>query len=158
VEENVQFTDPASSQVGSDQPKDEPSPGRSLRRFRCAVIVPVIVVVLLAVVVSAYLLVQSRHTKTQTTPPAQVTITSHGFSPETIRIRVGQSVVWTNKDSRTHQVASDPYPSDTGLSGFLDPVPMQTGQTYGFTFGTKGIFTYHDQLQPYGFKGEVTVQ
>src|SRR3982750_4552313 len=41
---------------------------------------------------------------------ATVIITSAGVSPSAVTIAVGQTVTFTNNDSRSHEIASDPPP------------------------------------------------
>src|ERR1019366_4234915 len=60
-------------------------------------------------------------TTTQNVVAGAVDITAKGFSPATIKIKVGQNVVWTNQDSSPHQPATDPYPAENGLAGFDAP-------------------------------------
>lgn len=90
-------------------------------------------------------------------PAALVAITATGFNPATIKVKVGQSVNWTNQDAKSHQVASDPHPSHDGLSG-LEGDPLAKGESYGFTFDKAGTFTYHDHLDPLKLKGTVVVE
>lgn len=90
--------------------------------------------------------------------PAQVSITSSGFIPATISIKAGQAIVWTNSDTKTHEVASDPYPNDNALAGFVDKQPLNQTETYSFIFDKAGTYTYHDTLNPYKFHGTVIVK
>jgi plastocyanin len=73
----------------------------------------------------------------------------------TVTIQVGETVRWTNNDDVAHTVDSgegsfgddgDGVPdgaTDVLASGNLSP-----GQTYEFTFGTAGTWTYYCQLHP----------
>ncbi len=85
-----------------------------------------------------------------------VTIEAGKFNPASITINVGDSVVWLNKDSSPHHVASDPHPTHTGLPGLESP-DMAGNQTYSFTFTKAGTFGYHDHLNP-TIKGTVIVK
>jgi plastocyanin len=89
--------------------------------------------------------------------PAQVSITKNGFSPQTIKIKVNQGIIWTNNDTAQHQVSSDPYPTDNGLADFNQQQPMSQNQSWDFVFSQTGTFSYHDNLNPYTFKGTVIV-
>lgn len=91
-------------------------------------------------------------------PAAIVAITSSGFSPATISIVPGQTVTWVNQDSRPHEPASDPYPLDNELAGFIDAAPLNDTDSYGFTFAKAGTYTYHDELNPFQYKGTVIVR
>ena len=91
-------------------------------------------------------------------PPAYVSITSSGYLPATISIKKGQAVVWTNTTNATHDVDSDPYPSDNALAGFKSPSVLNDNQTYSFVFNETGTFSYHDDLNPGNYKGDVVVK
>jgi plastocyanin len=88
----------------------------------------------------------------------QVKITKDGFEPESIIISQGAKVIWTNKDSADHKVASDPYgAANKTLPGLLSG-SLSKNASYSFTFKNKGTFTYHDENNPYKFKGTIIVQ
>jgi plastocyanin len=102
-------------------------------------------------------------TKTVTTSsnanikPAVVSVTSNGFVPETVSIKVNQSVIWTNNSSSIHLVATDPYPTDNGVKGFKSG-NLNLNDSYTFVFSKAGTYTYHDDLNPYKFKGIIVVK
>jgi len=114
-----------------------------------------------------YLQSQRGEVPTQITPPkektvaqvnqAQVEIVKGSFSPATLKIAKGDIIIWTNKDTSPHQVASDPYPSNDTIPGLLSD-PLSTGDSFSFTFNETGTFTYHDNLNPLKLKGTVTVE
>jgi len=105
----------------------------------------------------------SSKTKTVTTSsnanirPAIVSVTSNGFVPETVSIKVNQSVIWTNNSSAIHLVATDPYPTDNGVIGFKSG-NLNLNDSYSFVFSKAGTYTYHDDLNPYKFKGIIVVK
>ncbi|HSX28350.1 MAG TPA: cupredoxin domain-containing protein [Candidatus Saccharimonadales bacterium] len=86
---------------------------------------------------------------------ARVSISSAGFMPGTIKIRQGQMVTWTNQDTRPHQIASDIGNSPTS---FGSDSPLARTETFATVFDTKGMFTYHDQLNPLNSKATVIVE
>jgi plastocyanin len=94
---------------------------------------------------------------TETVATSQVSIDSKSFLPAIITVPVGTTVTWTNHDNVTHTVSSDPYPLNTGLSGFDSVKPIEPNQTYTFTFTRSGEWPYHDQLRPASFTGMVIV-
>lgn len=96
-------------------------------------------------------------TTTKNIVDAQVNITSHGFIPASISIKVNQAVTWTNTDNAPHLVASDPYPTDNGLAGFNSKQKLILHDNYSFIFDKAGIYNYHDDLNPYTIKGTVIV-
>ena len=70
-----------------------------------------------------------------TTPAATVSIENFAFSPATVTIKAGQSVMWTNKDSAPHTA--------TELSSLFDSGSLATNQSFSFIFHTAGTYTYH---------------
>lgn len=103
---------------------------------------------------------KAQPTKTSTTGSAEganaVSYTANGFEPNSITIKAGQSVTWTNKDSDEVWVASNPHPTHTDYPGFDELKSMATGQTYSFTFTKVGQWGYHNHLNP-GQHGTVIV-
>lgn len=89
---------------------------------------------------------------------AEVSITSGGFVPATLAITKGTTVTWKNADNARHQIASEPYPSRSNLEGLFSVEPLNTGDTYSYTFNEAGTFNYLDQLNPYKVKGVVIVK
>lgn len=88
---------------------------------------------------------------------AQVGITSKGFMPQTIKVKKGVQIIWTNTDKSAHKVSSDPHPTHTNLAGLNSPT-LLANQTYSYIFETAGTYTYHDHLNPFKFKGIVVVE
>jgi len=64
------------------------------------------------------------------------------FSPATLTIKVGDSVVWTNTTIAPHTVTSDA--GVFGTRGFLE-----RNATFKFTFSRTGTFKYHCNVHPY---------
>lgn len=89
--------------------------------------------------------------------PAEVSIMSYGFEPKTIKIKQGQAIVWTNKDSAQHQVSADSIQGDNSTPIFFSQGASPRKESVLFTFFSKGTFTYHDQITP-AFKGTITVE
>jgi plastocyanin len=90
--------------------------------------------------------------------PAVVNITGNDLNPQTIRVTKGQTVTWKNNDTVSHQIATDPYPQEDGLTGFVADAPALAGETYSFTFNKTGTYTYHDHLKPSELHGTVIVK
>jgi plastocyanin len=84
-----------------------------------------------------------------TTQKVKIT-TTFQYSPATLTIKVGTTVIWKNTSSAAHTVASN-----NGVS-FRSPV-IPTGGTYSFTFKKKGTFPYHCTFHP-SMKGVIIVQ
>jgi len=85
-----------------------------------------------------------------------VSIENFAFNPQTITIKAGTTVVWTNNDAALHLVASNPHPTHTDLPG-LQSESLSTGQSYSFTFTQKGTWGYHCHLHP-SMKGTIIVE
>ncbi len=85
-----------------------------------------------------------------TTSTTTVTVTSEGFSPATVTIKVGDTVQWKNESDATVYVAPDTHPSHTKYAGTWDDDGtgrIGSGETYSFTFPKAGTYTYHDHLR-----------
>lgn len=76
-----------------------------------------------------------------------VSVTTAGFSPSTLTVKVGTTVVWTNRSGDTVRIASDPHPTHTDLPG-LNSSSLNDGETYSFTFTQVGTWGYHDHFSP----------
>ncbi len=79
-----------------------------------------------------------------------VTITDTAFAPQQMAIRVGDTVVWTNKSKWDHTV--------TGLNSTLlwDSGNLKTGKTYQRTFHEPGTYKYHCGIHA-NMTGEIIV-
>ena len=78
-----------------------------------------------------------------------VTLEKYAFTPATIKVKVGTTVTWTNKDGVHHSVAGD--------NGGLPNGPLfGQGENYKYTFTKAGTFTYHCAPHPY-MHGSVVV-
>lgn len=78
-----------------------------------------------------------------------VNIRNFAFEKAEVKIPVGSTAIWTNRDSTEHTVTSD---TDKFESGFL-----RTNTTYQKTFNEKGEFPYHCSPHPF-MKGKVVVE
>jgi plastocyanin len=75
-----------------------------------------------------------------------VKIADYAYSPQTLTINSGDTVIWTNSDNVNHTV--------TG--GILDSPLFGAGESFKFTFTTKGTYDYICTPHPY-MKGSVIV-
>jgi len=94
--------------------------------------------------------------------PVQVTYTDTGFSPKSITVVEGQTVIWTNNSSKKMWVASAQHPTHavyggtnkdthcapgyTGETPFDECTGGEAGATYSFTFKKAGTWNYHDHM------------
>lgn len=98
---------------------------------------------------------------TQASPSANmsknlVTISSTGFAPKAITIKVGDSVTWKNADSENHTVNSAPHPAHTAYPP-LNLGLIKPGEEQSLAFPTAGTYKYHDHLNP-SLSGSITVE
>jgi plastocyanin len=127
---------------------------------RLVLVIAVVAVVVLAAFAAVSLLTpqESEPQEKAAQATAYVDITNTSFIPQTLQIAKGTKVVWVNKDTSPHQVASDPYPDRTALPGLFSEKPLAADESYSFTFSKEGTFTYHDYLNPSAFQGTVVVK
>ena len=71
------------------------------------------------------------------------------YTPDPIRVRVGQAITWTNKDTDPHDVTAD---DGTFASG-----PMGAGGTFRWTPTHPGVYHYICTLHP-EMHGEIIVR
>src|SRR5436190_19054523 len=108
---------------GREGPRQRTERRRTMRRL---LVLPLVAAVLLVVAPTA----QSA-TKT-------VSITAAGFVPATASIQTGDTVTWTNSDTKNHQVISQD-------AGFASPI-LKPNESFSFTFKDAGRFQYSDAL------------
>ena len=76
------------------------------------------------------------------------------FDPETISVKTGTTVIWTNDDSVAHTVTSgDP---NAGPSGTFDSDLIKPGKTFEYKFDSVGTTSYFCSVHPW-MTGKVTV-
>jgi plastocyanin len=79
----------------------------------------------------------------------EVTISGLQFKPPTLKIKAGDTVVWTNNDDRDHTVAAK--------DGSFKSENIKTGETFEHTFAKPGKFGYGCSYHP-RMKGEIDVE
>ncbi len=89
-------------------------------------------------------------TSMEASPTAQpeetmVTLTTSGYSPASLTVKVGEEITFINKSGKSAAVNSDPHPVHSvypplNLGGFKD------GETLTFTFDKAGTYGYHNHL------------
>lgn len=93
---------------------------------------------------------------------ATITIGANGaVTSSQVNIAVGQSVTFTNTDTRPHDMESDPHPAHTACPsianvGLLQPTQSKT--TFGFAgAGTCGYHDHNDS-ENRGLQGRIVIQ
>ena len=114
----------------------------------------ILIILALAVALGVYLIMHSTIKKNIPTPPTvsgnKIELKSFAFNPSELKIKTGETVTWTNKDSAPHTVTSD---SGTEISS----PTLSNSQTYSHTFNAQGTFQYHCSLHP-GMKAKIIVE
>lgn len=83
------------------------------------------------------------------TEKLNVEIKNFAFSPKTLAVKKGTTIVWTNNDSVGHTATADDGSFDTGL--------LAKGESGSVTFDKVGTFSYHCTPHPY-MKAEIVVE
>ncbi|MCA9734141.1 MAG: cupredoxin domain-containing protein [Deferribacteres bacterium] len=71
----------------------------------------------------------------------EIWINDSGFEPATLTISLGESVIFTNKDSETHAIQSGTPSNPTAVFATRN-LTKNSSQT--ITIGQKGSYIYHD--------------
>ena len=78
----------------------------------------------------------------------KVTIDNFTFSPAELKVKVGDTVTWTNHDDIPHTVVS---------AGKFRSKTMDTDNAFSFTFTSAGDYKYFCSLHPH-MTGMITVE
>jgi plastocyanin len=78
----------------------------------------------------------------------KVTIDNFTFNPQTLTVKAGTTVTWTNQDDIPHTIANPPT---------FRSKPLDTEQSYSFTFTTPGTYKYFCSLHPH-MTGTIVVE
>lgn len=101
--------------------------------------------------------VSTENSEIETTPSTyEVIYGTEGFSPSTIEIKIGDTVVFKNESGKGMWVASDPHPMHSENPEFDAGISTANGNSWSFTFTEDGTFSYHNHLNS-SFKGKVVV-
>lgn len=76
-----------------------------------------------------------------------VIIKNFAFAPNTMTIKAGTTIVWTNQDSAPHIIKFDSFESDT----------LPNGGSYEHKFDTAGTYDYFCSIHP-SMKGQIIVE
>ncbi len=81
----------------------------------------------------------------------QVMIDNFSFSPAQLTVAVGTRVTWINRDDIPHTVTEAATPRA------LKSPPLDTGESFAFTFDKPGAYAYFCSLHPH-MQGSVIVK
>ena len=75
------------------------------------------------------------------------------YDPNPVKVKVGDTVTWTNDDSQAHTITSGTDSSDPNIGKEFDSSPglstlLSTNQKFSHKFDTAGEFPYFCQLHP----------
>jgi plastocyanin len=79
-----------------------------------------------------------------------VSIDNFTFGPQTLTVKAGTTVTWTNKDDIPHGIAS-------ANNTFTKSKALDTDDSYSFTFTTPGTYQYFCYVHPH-MTGTVVVE
>ena len=71
-------------------------------------------------------------------------IKDFAFQPKNIKVKVGDTVTWTNQDTARHDITPDNESDDFKSSELL-----AKGESYSFTFTKAGTYSYFCSPHPY---------
>lgn len=78
---------------------------------------------------------------------AIVQVDSTGFTPATLTVTLGTTIVWKNTDTSPHAIASNPYPANDSVPGLRSQNILPNG-SYTYKPTATGTINYHDNLSP----------
>lgn len=87
----------------------------------------------------------------------RISMDETGFTPETVTVSPGTTVIFVNNGQGPHRPASAVHPTHEVLPGFDSKRGLTTGESYSFTFTQAGNWKFHDHLNPQ-FTGSVVVE
>ncbi len=79
-----------------------------------------------------------------------VSIDNFTFTPQTVTVKAGTTVTWTNKDDIPHGIASD-------NNVFPRSKALDTDDSFSFTFTTPGTYKYFCYVHPH-MTGTIVVE
>jgi plastocyanin len=89
----------------------------------------------------------------QGAPPAgagTVSIDNFTFTPQTLTVKAGTEVTWTNRDDIPHGIASE-------NNAFAKSKALDTDDSYSFTFAAPGTYKYFCYVHPH-MTGTIVVE
>ncbi|PIY95576.1 MAG: hypothetical protein COY66_06490 [Candidatus Kerfeldbacteria bacterium CG_4_10_14_0_8_um_filter_42_10] len=116
-------------------------------------IIVLIIIVLAVLIVGIYLVSamggsskttkqnENANTAGPITNSYRVEISNSNFTPSELRIKAGDNVIWTNKDSMPHTVTGD-------SSNEFNSQILEQERSYSHTFNSPGEYSYHCAIHP----------
>ena len=94
----------------------------------------------LALAIAATTFVQLAGTPARAAQEIQVSIHNFTFTPPELKVKVGDTVTWTNQDDTPHTVVS---------AGKFKSKTMDSDDKFSFTFTSAGDYKYACSLHPH---------
>jgi plastocyanin len=88
---------------------------------------------------------------------AEIRMDDNKYDPETLTIRRGQAIRFTNADTKPYWPASNIHPTHEIYSEFDPKRAIPAGESWTFRFDQAGSWRMHDHLYPF-IKGIITVE
>ena len=88
--------------------------------------------------------------RAQTPAAAAVAIDNFTFNPQTLTVKAGTTVTWTNKDDIPHGIA-------VTNNAFKRSQALDTDDSFSFTFTTPGTYQYFCYIHPH-MTGTIVVE
>ena len=85
--------------------------------------------------------------KTKINANANISISNFSFEPASLTIKKGTTVNWINDDQTPHGISGNTFSSE----------PLNTGQSFSFTFNNTGTFNYICSIHP-SMVGKIIVE
>lgn len=85
-----------------------------------------------------------------------ISITESGFVPTSIKVKLGDKIIWTNNTTGSVDLRSEDHPTHE-LYPFLNLGVAEPNKTLRLIFRQIGTFTYHNHLIP-SQKGTIVVE
>ena len=127
------------------------------------------IIIIAIVIIGGYSLINNKpeqvETATQVAEEKVITYTDAGYSPSSLQVKQGETVIFKNESSQSMWPASamhpthKDYPTTGGCLGstFDACKGVQPGDSWPFQFDIAGNWKYHDHLNPKNF-GAIIVQ
>ncbi len=88
--------------------------------------------------------------RAQTPAAAAIAIDNFTFNPQTLTVKAGTTVTWTNKDDIPHGIA-------VTNNAFKRSQALDTDDSFSFTFTTPGTYQYFCYIHPH-MTGAIVVE
>jgi amicyanin len=82
-------------------------------------------------------------------PASAVAVDNFTFNPQSLTVKAGTTVTWTNKDDIPHAIAA--------VNKLFKSKTLDTDNSYSFTFTTPGTYAYFCSLHPH-MTGTIVVE